>query len=51
MTADREPDTAACSTCGDTEVVHMEGQIGAPGSGGDFPCPDCTIEPWEPINE
>lgn len=32
-----------CSTCEGTGTVHMEHQRGAPGSGGDFPCPDCSV--------
>jgi hypothetical protein len=37
-TAEESP----CETCGGTGQVHEEGIIGAPGSGGDAPCPDCT---------
>jgi hypothetical protein len=31
-----------CSTCSGTGEVYQEGQIGAPGSGGTVPCPDCV---------
>ena len=31
-----------CDTCGDTGEIYEEGQIGAPGSGGRRPCPDCV---------
>lgn len=33
---------AQCSTCHGDRTVHVEGQIGVHGSGGDIPCPDCT---------
>jgi hypothetical protein len=32
----------ACDTCSDTGEIYEEGQIGAPGSGGTRPCPDCV---------
>lgn len=40
--ADPAAKGAPCETCGGTGQVHEEGIIGAPGSGGDVPCPDCT---------
>jgi hypothetical protein len=40
--ADSADDQEACETCGGTGQVHEEGIIGAPGSGGNISCPDCT---------
>jgi len=40
--ADSTDTTNVCETCGGSGEVHEEGIIGAPGSGGNIACPDCT---------
>lgn len=43
VTTGRRPrPSPLCDTCARTGVIHIEGQIGAPGTGGYITCPDCA---------